>query len=110
VTAVALCVPPTVYSLAYPAPFSFAYPSKRFYSHKDMQAIASRVVEVVGGVPATTVDYWLRRADLVSQGCGPRRTSYGQSDVEYFALYCLCHRTYANAQEANRVYDKLSEN
>jgi hypothetical protein len=108
VAAVALCAPATQYSLAYPMPFSFTYPTKRFYAFKDMCAIASQVVPMIGGVPATTVDYWLRKAELVPQGRGPRSATYTGVDIEYFLLYCLCKRCYENPQEANRVYEQLS--
>jgi hypothetical protein len=108
VAAVALCIPPTVYSLAYPVTFSFSYPTKRFYGFKDMVAIADLVEPVVGGWPLTTIDYWLGRAGLITQGKGARTSSYTSIDLQWFATYCLCHRCHENSQEANRYYDYLS--
>ena len=96
-----------ILSVAQPAPLSVRVERKRLYDFSDMWALANAVVGE--DKPATSIDYWLKRAGVVPKGSTPRRAKYWHSHLEYFFLYCACRRFCShNNQEANRVYDELS--
>ena len=105
--AIAISRPPLEYKFDAPCSFVFSYPAKRRYGFSDMCQVANLISEVIGGVPPTTVEYWLRKADLPDSNLSPRTSAYTENSIKAFGVYCLCKVVYPNAQRANREYNFL---
>jgi hypothetical protein len=87
--------------------WTIAYPGKRFYFWEDMSEIAKEV-GFYGrhALPDTTLDSWLKRADIAKTR--PRSRAYSQVELINFCLFCMCRATYKKRRDADAIYDSLT--
>jgi hypothetical protein len=110
VPATALCRPSKQIQvrIAEPMRVVFVYPQKRSYNFSDMAEVANRIIRGHCPVPLTTLDFWLKKAELISRGRGARTSVYSVNDLILFTTYCACQSAYENSQQANRAYAQLT--